>query len=159
MGAPHEQSVPPRRKRRWRRRFAVAAVVVVAGAVWLNGPGVRWLGRLALGRALPQAGLAGDLRVEGTLLGGLALRDVDLTGGLGSEPGAQRFVGLLFIGFLPAAVLGLMTRRWPDDYGLRAPTAQAERANPLETRTDEELDAIRTARAADLPEPEEEAGE
>ncbi len=81
MEAPHEQSVPLRRKRRWRRRLAVAAVVAVAGAVWLNGPGVRWLGRLALGRALPQAGLAGDLRVEGTILGGLALRDVDLTGG------------------------------------------------------------------------------
>lgn len=58
-----------------------------------------------------------------------------------------------------AAVLGLMTRRWPDDYGLRAPTAQTERANPLESRTDEELDAIRTARAVDLPESEEEAGE
>jgi undecaprenyl-diphosphatase len=28
--------------------------------------------------------------------------------GLGSEPTAQRFVGLLFVGFLPAAVLGLL---------------------------------------------------
>ena len=58
----------------------------------------------------------------------------------------------------PAAVLGFMARRWPDDYGLRAPTTQAERANPLEGRTDEEIEAIRTAKAADLP-PEEEAAE
>lgn len=28
--------------------------------------------------------------------------------GVGTEPAAQRFIGLLFIGFLPAAVLGLM---------------------------------------------------
>ncbi|MCK0511831.1 undecaprenyl-diphosphate phosphatase [Aromatoleum buckelii] len=35
-------------------------------------------------------------------------RLVRVAAGVGSEPAAQRFIGLLFIGFLPAAVLGLM---------------------------------------------------
>ena len=35
-------------------------------------------------------------------------RLIKVAGGLGSEPAAQRFVWLLFIGFLPAAILGLM---------------------------------------------------
>ncbi|KON81143.1 undecaprenyl-diphosphate phosphatase [Azoarcus sp. PA01] len=35
-------------------------------------------------------------------------RLVRVAAGVGTEPAAQRFIGLLFIGFLPAAVLGLM---------------------------------------------------
>ena len=35
-------------------------------------------------------------------------RLIKVASGLRTEPSAQRFVGLLFIAFLPAAVLGLM---------------------------------------------------
>lgn len=71
---------PPRRKRRWLRIFAILLVLLALGLVWLNGPGLRWLGPLAARHFLPKAGLSGDLRIEGSLSHGFSIAGLHLTG-------------------------------------------------------------------------------
>jgi len=70
------QSRPRRRKRRW----LVTLVLFLAGAWWLNGPGVRWIGSIALRNALEKVGLTGEFRIKGSLTGGLSLHDIRLRG-------------------------------------------------------------------------------
>jgi hypothetical protein len=68
------------RPRRGRRRWLVLLLLLLAGAWWLNGPGVRWIGGIALHNALENAGLTGDFRIGGSITGGLSLHDVRLHG-------------------------------------------------------------------------------
>ncbi len=56
----------------------VAVVTLFGVAIWLNGPGVRWLGPKIVTRYLEKAGFEVDLKVSGTFLGGLDFSDVEL---------------------------------------------------------------------------------
>lgn len=56
----------------------LSIIVLFAVAVWLNGPGVRWLGPKIVTRYLEKAGFEVDLKISGTFLGGLDFSDVEL---------------------------------------------------------------------------------
>ncbi len=53
-------------------------VVLFGVAVWLNGPGVRWLGPRIVQHYLEKAGFEIDLKISGTFFGGLDFSDVEL---------------------------------------------------------------------------------
>lgn len=55
-------------------------MLLTLGLVWLNGPGLRWLGPLAARHFLPKAGLSGDLRIEGSVSHGFSIAGLHLTG-------------------------------------------------------------------------------
>ena len=48
--------------------------------LWLNGPGLRWLGPKAAAHFIGKAGLRGGLAIDGSFTGGLSIRDVSLQG-------------------------------------------------------------------------------
>ena len=73
---------PKRRPRRLGRKLLVALGLLIAGLVWLNGPGWRWLGGIALRRALDKADMAADFELRGTLLGGVRVEELTLSGGV-----------------------------------------------------------------------------
>lgn len=52
--------------------------------VWLNGPGMRWLGPKVVGHYLGKAGMTGSLRLGGTLLGGVKVYDLVIGSAEGS---------------------------------------------------------------------------
>ena len=52
--------------------------------VWLNGPGIRWLGPKVAAHFMEKAGLKGGFRLEGSLTGGISIADVDIEGAEGS---------------------------------------------------------------------------
>lgn len=55
-----------------------AFIALLAFLVWLNGPGLRWLGPLAARHFLPKIGLTGDLRIEGSLTHGFSITGLRL---------------------------------------------------------------------------------
>ncbi|MCU0778531.1 MAG: hypothetical protein MUF86_12820, partial [Akkermansiaceae bacterium] len=67
---------PPQFRRKFFRVLLVAALV--GGGLWLNGPGLRWLAPVIAGHFLEKAGLRGAFTLEGSLTGGLTLRDLKL---------------------------------------------------------------------------------
>ncbi len=68
-----------RKRRKWKRWTAlVFLVVLVSGLFWLNGPGLRWLGPKAANHFLPKAGFSGSFALEGSLTGGLTVKDLKL---------------------------------------------------------------------------------
>lgn len=71
---------PKKRRRRGRKRF-IALVLLVASLLWLNGPGWRWLGGIGLRHVLDNTGLAADFELKGTLLGGIRVERLSLSGG------------------------------------------------------------------------------
>lgn len=68
----------PRRRRKWKRWTALA--ILSAALVWLNGPGIRWLAPKVADHLLPKAGLRGSFALDGSLTGGLTVRDLRLEG-------------------------------------------------------------------------------
>ena len=66
----------PKRRRRW-KRWAVPAIFAL-GLAWMNGPGLRWLVPLAAEHFLPEAGFRGSFKLEGSLTGGLWVKDLVL---------------------------------------------------------------------------------
>ncbi len=64
----------PLRHLKWKRWVMLAAIV--AGLIWLNGPGLRWLGPKVAGHFLAKAGLRSSFTLEGTLSGGLTVRNL-----------------------------------------------------------------------------------
>ena len=73
---------PPRKRRLW--RWLLGALVLLAALlVWLNGPGLRWLGPLAARHFLAKAGIEASLTIEGNLSHGFAITDVKLSGAEG----------------------------------------------------------------------------
>ncbi len=64
----------PRRHRKWKRWVMFAALV--AGLIWLNGPGLRWLGPKVAGHFFAKAGLRSSFALEGTFTGGLTIRNL-----------------------------------------------------------------------------------
>ena len=78
-----EEEIPAkkRRPRRLGRKLLVAFLIVLALAAWLNGPGWRWLGRIGIERALTSSEIKADFTLAGTLLGGVRVEKLSLSGG------------------------------------------------------------------------------
>lgn len=75
-----ESSRTPRRKRKWIKRFLIL-LILLAGILGIaQGPGLRWAAEKYGPGYLEPAGLTGSFRLEGSLLTGLTLVDVDLQG-------------------------------------------------------------------------------
>lgn len=73
---------PEKRRRGRKRKIALAALVLLTGGlVWLNGPGWRWLGTLGAKKALEGSGLTADFDLSGTLVGGIRVEGLSLSGG------------------------------------------------------------------------------
>lgn len=69
------------KQRKRGKRWAVSLLVLAAGLVWLDGPGVRWIGPLVARKFLEKAGITGELDVEGRISNGLRVERVDMRGG------------------------------------------------------------------------------
>ena len=54
--------------------------LLVLGLVWLNGPGLRWIAPHVAIRFLEKAGLRGNFKVHGNLIGGLSISDLKIEG-------------------------------------------------------------------------------
>ncbi len=66
----------PRQLRQYRRWLVLAGLL--AALVWLNGPGLRWLAPKVAARFFQQAGIRGSFSLEGSLTGGISVRDLRL---------------------------------------------------------------------------------
>src|SRR6478735_7098620 len=77
---PAPAPVKPSRRRRWFRRLIIFCLILVAGLVWLNGPGLRLIAPYVVVRYLEKAGLRGDFKVAGSLTGGLSFSDLRIKG-------------------------------------------------------------------------------
>lgn len=79
---------PPRKRGgclRFLGRSALFGLLVLAIAlVWLNGPGMRWLGPKVAAHFMAKAGMAGSMRLGGTLLGGVEVYDLEITSAEGA---------------------------------------------------------------------------
>jgi hypothetical protein len=60
-----------------RRRWAVL-LVMAGGLLWLNGPGLRWLGPKVARHFLENVGMRGSFMLDGSLSGGLSVRNFHL---------------------------------------------------------------------------------
>jgi len=76
----HEPKDLPKPRRRWKRWFFGFLVVLAAGLLWLNGPGAQWLVKTQLEKQLEAQQLSGTFEVQGDLVSGLSLHDLNLTG-------------------------------------------------------------------------------
>ena len=83
-----QQSDEPKRRggclRLLGRLVLLGLLVLAALLVWLNGPGMRWLGPKVAGHYIAKAGFEGSLKLGGTLLGGIEVYDLDLKSGKGA---------------------------------------------------------------------------
>ncbi|MCW1923804.1 translocation/assembly module TamB [Luteolibacter arcticus] len=75
------ESPPEKKKRRRGRKRLTALVLFLVGLAWLNGPGWRWLGEIAAQKALEGSGLTADFELKGTLLGGIKVEKLSVSGG------------------------------------------------------------------------------
>lgn len=71
-----------RKKRKWLRRLSFGFLLLTALLVWLNGPGIRWLGPWGAKKYLAKLGVEGDFSLSGSLTGGLAVENLKIGGGL-----------------------------------------------------------------------------
>ena len=86
MSRPQEEKKqePEKRPRRHRLRkvLGILFLLLLAGLAWLNGPGWRWLGGIGLRKALANADMQADFELKGTLLGGIRVEKLLLSGGI-----------------------------------------------------------------------------
>jgi hypothetical protein len=81
-GVTEEEEKPKKRGGclRWLGRLVLGGLVVLGVFLaWLNGPGFRWLGPQVVGHFLGKEGMSGNLRFEGSLLGGVEVYDLEIT--------------------------------------------------------------------------------
>jgi hypothetical protein len=82
MTADGDTPPPPEKKKRRRgRKRLIALGLFIAGLVWLNGPGWRWIGEVVAQKALEGSGLTADFELKGTLLGGIKVEKLSISGG------------------------------------------------------------------------------
>ena len=72
----NDEPVKPPKRRRWLRILLGLVVFFIALLVWLNGPGIRWLGPKVARHFLEKAGMSGDFRLEGSITGGISVADL-----------------------------------------------------------------------------------
>ncbi len=81
-----------RRWVKWTRRLAILVFILGGLAYFVNGPIARWAVLHYLNKGLVEQGMTGSAEVEGTVLGGIVLRDLDYIG----EDGIQQLsIGLV----------------------------------------------------------------
>ena len=69
----------------WLWRVSVVCLLLLSALlIWLNGPGIRWLGPKVAEYYIEKAGMNGSLRLGGTLLGGLDIYDLEISSSEGS---------------------------------------------------------------------------
>lgn len=78
--SPEPSEKPAKKPRRWRRIFVVLLLLAAILLPLLNGPIFRKVTHWQLGKVFHNLYLNGDFEVEGSILGGVGLRDVNLTG-------------------------------------------------------------------------------
>ena len=70
-----------RRRGRWRMWVLVMSIpAVLGGLLWLDGPGVRWLGPMLGKWGLHRAGYVGGMEFEGSITRGLVIKNFHATG-------------------------------------------------------------------------------
>lgn len=79
----NDEPIKRPRRRRWLRILLGLVVFIIALVVWLDGPGIRWLGPKVAQHFMGKAGLEGTFRLEGSITRGLSVKDVDISGGEG----------------------------------------------------------------------------
>jgi autotransporter translocation and assembly factor TamB len=79
--ASSESIKSPRPRRKYLRGLLGLLLLAVAVPLWLNGPGLRWLAPKIASHFLEKAGLEGEFTLEGSLTGGLTVRDLKLESG------------------------------------------------------------------------------
>ena len=79
---PQEQAPPAEKKprRRWKRRLLGIFFILALALYWLNGYGIRWGLDKIIEQQLAAQELSGTYEVEGTLLQGLAIKNLSLSG-------------------------------------------------------------------------------
>lgn len=75
---PTQTAPKPPKRRRWLRFWVILGCVLVAFLLWLNGPGLRWIGPKVAAHYLEKAGLKGNFKLGGNLVGGISLSDLKL---------------------------------------------------------------------------------
>ncbi|NQX02453.1 hypothetical protein HQ447_17480, partial [bacterium] len=73
----------PKRRRKILRRLLFAILALGLPLVWLNGPGLRMITPRVAARFLEKAGLRGNFKVEGNLIGGLSISGLKIEGDRG----------------------------------------------------------------------------
>ncbi len=71
----------PRKRRKWLRRVGILLLLFLVFLVWLNGPGIRWLLPHISQHYLEKQSMTIEMKVRGTVLGGLTLHEIQLVGG------------------------------------------------------------------------------
>ena len=61
------------------RAVLCGLVVLAFFLAWLNGPGMRWLGPKVASHFMAKSGMTGEMRLGGTLLGGVEVYDLEIT--------------------------------------------------------------------------------
>ena len=68
--------------RRWRMwLLGVSIPALLGGLLWLDGPGVRWLGPMLVKWGMHRAGYVGGMEIEGSITRGLVIKDFHASGG------------------------------------------------------------------------------
>ncbi len=70
----------PRQRRRIKYRLWIGVFLLALGLLWLNGPGLRMIGPRVAVRYLEKAGIRGNFKVKGSLLGGVSFSDLKIEG-------------------------------------------------------------------------------
>ena len=65
-----------KRRRRWPWLVLLA---IAAFALWLNGPGLRWLAPGMVARFFSDSGMRVEFELDGNLLGGMSIHDLSVT--------------------------------------------------------------------------------
>ncbi|MDB6080188.1 MAG: hypothetical protein JWO82_3935, partial [Akkermansiaceae bacterium] len=81
MSREEEPLKKPRPRRRGKKRL-IALGTLIALAVWLNGPGWRWIGGMVLRSTLEKADMKADFTLSGTLIDGISVDRLSLSGGV-----------------------------------------------------------------------------
>jgi len=73
-----QKPISKSRRRCWRWWLPSLLLVLAGGMIWLNGPGLRWLGPKVAAHFLAKSGMRADFVLEGSFTGGMAIRDLRL---------------------------------------------------------------------------------
>ncbi len=69
----------PRRRWKWSRRLLWVLLVLAGLLVWLNGPGIRWLGPKIAAHFMEKGGIRGAFELEGSFTGGISVKKLRIS--------------------------------------------------------------------------------